>query len=305
VSGLKPNNVYACQLTSVSLAGERATQSCVIDTNTAIRLEKQQVSSAGTEEVAADLASNYRLSAAIDWRESLLGWWRFSAGEALRADTSGRGESVSLESGAVSAEGWFGSGVRLNGSGAYVSAKDIAIAMNGRATIEGWFRFRSFAMDNKSRMGIFSRLYQHDANNCFYFEGTNDYFAAASFLQINVWHHLAFTWDGDTATAFFYIDGRQLAPVIQGTVEDIAPINGLRVGDHSTFIGKFMQRTSSTFDGDVDEIRVWNRVLSPEEIRASYDANSNRLRARFPAVPGAKADWSIIGANAADQTIAD
>jgi hypothetical protein len=96
-----------------------------------------------------------------------------------------------------------------------------------------------------------------------------------------------------------------LAPIVQGVTEDIPAIDGLRIGDDGNFIGKFIQRTTSTFDGDVDEIRVWNRVLSPEEIRASYDANSNRLRARFPAAQGTKADWSIIGANAADQTIAD
>jgi hypothetical protein len=160
-------------------------------------------------------------------------------------------------------------------------------------------------MDNKSRMGIFSRLYQHDANNSFYFEGTNDHFAAASFLQIDVWHHLALTWDGDAATAYLYIDGRQLAPIIQGPVEDVPAIDGLRVGDHTNFIGKLMQRTNSTFDGDVDEVRVWNRVLSPEEIRASYDANSNPLQLNFPAVAGAQADWSIIGANAADQIISE
>ena len=152
-----------------------------------------------------------------------------------------------MKSGAVSADGWFGSGVRLNGSGAYVSANDIAIAQNGRATIEGWFRFRSFAMDNKSRMGLFSGLYQHDRNNHFYFEGTNDHFAAASFLQLDVWHHIALTWDGDAATAFLYIDGRQLAPIIQGAVEDVPAIDGLRIGDHTNFIGKLMQRSSEHF----------------------------------------------------------
>ena len=299
VDGLKPDKVYRCQVTSVSPAGERATRSCVINTNSSIRLKDQQLSSSDTDAFAPDLASDYRLSAAMDWSGSLLGWWRFTEGEGLREDSSGRGGAVSLKSGAISGAGWFGSGMQLNGSGAYLSANNITIPKNGRATIEGWFRFRSFAMDNKSRMGLFSGLYQHDRNNYFYFEGIDDHFAAASLLQLGAWHHIALTWDGDAATAFLYIDGRQLTPIIQSEIGDIPDIDGLRIGDHTDFLGKLVQRWTSTFDGDIDEFRVWNRVLSPEEIKASYDANSNRL----PAVAGAKSDGTLIGANAADQMI--
>jgi hypothetical protein len=287
------------------VAGELARKSCVIDTDTAIRLEQEHLGGpAGGVEIAVDIASQYRASLAIDWRKSLLGWWRFRSGQMAGADTSGREASASLNSGAVSGDGWFGSGVRLNGSGAYVNANTIAVAKNGRATIEGWFRFRSFAMDNKVVMGIFSGMYQHDVNNYFYFEGTNDYFAAASLLQLDAWHHIALTWNGDAATAYLYIDGRQLPPVIQGTVEDVPAIDGLRIGDHVNFLGKLLARSNGTFDGDIDEVRVWNRVLSPQEIQASYDANSNRLRVVFPAASGLKSDWSIIGANAADEMLA-
>ena len=73
VGGLEPNKVYRCLVTSVSLTGQRATQSCVIDTNTAIRIQEQQLDAVAAGEITADLASNYRLSAAIDWQRVIIG----------------------------------------------------------------------------------------------------------------------------------------------------------------------------------------------------------------------------------------
>jgi hypothetical protein len=308
LADLKPGRTYLFNATSVAADGRSVVQSGSLDTGVAIRVEGREVSAA-TSEVGIEIsvASNYRASIGIDWQKSLLGWWRFSSrrnsGRDAGADLSRRKADATLESGAILGAGWFGGGVKLNGRGAYVDAGQISVKKNGRATLEGWFRFHSFAMDNKAGMGIFSGLYQHEGNNQFYFNNSNDFFAAASLLTVGAWHHIALSWDGDVGSALLYIDGQQLRPFLQDAVDSIESIDGLRIGDNTGFLGKLIQRSSGTFDGDVDEVRAWNRVLSPDEIRASYDANSARLRVEFAGSSSGTPDWSLIGANAADQII--
>ena len=306
LTGLQPGLIYEMQVKSEAVDGQKAAVSSRINTGTGITTEaRERADSAGNITVEVAAASNYRASIGINWQKSLLGWWRFSSARNAGADLSGNDFTATLQSGAVPGDGWFGRGVRLNGAGAHVDASQIRIAKNGRATIEGWFRFRSFAMDNKSQMGIFSGIYQHEGNNHFYFNGTNDYFAVASLLTLGAWHHIALTWDGDTGSALLYVDGQQLRPVLQDAIDNIDSVDGLRIGDNTGFLGKLMQRSSGTFDGEIDEVRVWNRVLSAGEIRASFNANSSELRAEFAGAPGASRRWSIIGANAADQLAGD
>lgn len=303
VVDLKPGRTYQFNATSVAADGRSIVKSGIVNTGVAIRADSREVSiSAAKVGIESSVASNYRASIGIDWQKSLRGWWRFSADRDAGVDISGRNAVATLESGAVPGDGWFGRGVRLNGRGAYIGAQ-VSVKRNGRATIEGWFRFNSFAMDNKAGMGILSGLYQHEGNNQFYFNNTNDYFAAASLLTVGTWHHIALSWDGDAGSALLYIDGQQLRPFLQGTVDSVESIDGLRIGDNTGFLGKLMQRSGGTFDGDVDEVRVWDRVLSPEEIRAAYDAGNTRLRVEFAMPSGGAPEWSVIGANAADQII--
>jgi hypothetical protein len=306
LSGLKPGREYGLKVESKSAALQAETVSVSLNTNTSIKVTSRKVSSVGGRaELDAGVASSYRASIGIDYKKSLMGWWRFTSSSKPGLDQSGRGIDASLESGAESGEGWFGRGLRLNGVGAHVDVDGVSFAKNGRATIEGWFRFRSFAMDNKSHMGIFSGLYQHEANNHFYLNGTNEYFAVASLLTPGVWHHIALSWDGDARSARLYIDGRRMRPVVQGEVENIDSISTLRIGDNASFFGKLLQRSSGTFDGDVDEVRVWSRVLGSEEIMASFDAGRAKLQVTFDSMPGSVPEWSIIGANAADQVLTD
>ncbi len=72
------------------------------------------------------------------------------------------------------------------------------------------------------------------------------------------WHHIAATFDG--ATINTYING-----ILTGTMTNPMPIstNGTSMTDYPLIIG-------DSFDGDIDEIKISNRALSPEEIY--YDA---------------------------------
>jgi hypothetical protein len=249
------------------------------------------------------LASEFRASVAIDWDRSLLGWWRFSSAQDPGVDLSSWDNEMSLKGDAKLAPGWFGNGVALGGDGDFVTTGDIEIAENGTATVEGWYRFRSTAMGNLANMGLFTGFYQNAFNNQLYFAGMNDHFETASLIRLNTWHHIVVTWDGDVSTGMVYVDGRPVRPTVQGPIEDVRAMNGLSVGRHTGYFGGLVGATVNTFDGDIDEVRVWSRVLSPAEVKGSYDARQSQFRDAAPAGLGPKPDWSLIGANGADQYI--
>ncbi len=71
----------------------------------------------------------------------------------------------------------------------------------------------------------------------------------------NRWHFTAATFDGNTIT--FYLDNR-------------TPITNVAGGSVATVANLF--RIGSTFPGWVNNARIWNRVLSPSEVRALRDA---------------------------------
>ncbi|RLF51328.1 MAG: hypothetical protein DRN24_05155, partial [Thermoplasmata archaeon] len=72
------------------------------------------------------------------------------------------------------------------------------------------------------------------------------------------WHHVAFTYDGSTAK--LYLDG-ELKDINTSYSQTI------KTNDENLLIGK-------NFQGTLDEVRLWSRALTWEEINASYNAKA-------------------------------
>jgi hypothetical protein len=302
VAGLEADKEYPFSVySSVDADNSPVKYAGLINTSATLSLAASVTESDGGVLLDVEVGSNYRSSVAVDWQRSLLGWWRFSSAESPGIDDSTWANEARLTGDAQSVTGWFGNGVSLDGSGDFINMPDIEIPENGTATVEGWFRFRSFAMDNQINMALFSGVYQHQSNNRLYFVGTNDQFIVASMLQLDTWHHIAVSWDGDAGTAVAYIDGQRVRVNTQGAIDEINAIDGLNIGRSVGYFGGFISAATDTFDGDVDEVRVWNRVLSEAEIQASYNANLSGKRFAFPHAGKAAPEYSLIGANAADQ----
>lgn len=80
-------------------------------------------------------------------------------------------------------------------------------------------------------------------------------------LPLNTWTHLAATFDG--ATLRLYRNGTQVATrAASGTI--ITSSNPLRIGGNTVW-GEY-------FNGRIDEIRIYNRVLAQSEFQT--DMNS-------------------------------
>ena len=78
-------------------------------------------------------------------------------------------------------------------------------------------------------------------------------------LVFNTWQHALVTVDS-SAVVTFYINGVQT-----GTPAATAPLSGITT-TNSLVIGNRSGTTDRTFDGGIDEVRIWNRVLTAQEI---------------------------------------
>ncbi|MFA6232840.1 MAG: choice-of-anchor D domain-containing protein [Bacteroidota bacterium] len=88
------------------------------------------------------------------------------------------------------------------------------------------------------------------------------------------WVHIAAMWDGGTQEARLYVDGRLVA---RGRNADY-PVAALRPSISYLQFGSCNGQTNDparnkTLDGQLDEIRIWNRVLPEDELRCSRYAS--------------------------------
>lgn len=93
-----------------------------------------------------------------------------------------------------------------------------------------------------------------------------------AFAKYGKWFQFAFTYDASTGAWKLYVDGimvkeAEFEPKIAVNNLVTANCNAMYVGGWSTFIeGQSTQDWQSYFAGNIDEIRVYNRVLSESEI---------------------------------------
>ena len=79
-------------------------------------------------------------------------------------------------------------------------------------------------------------------------------------IAVNEWHHMAFTFDGKTTR--LYIDGEDV-----GSRDFDAPI---QQNEHSLRIGAVAQNAGRGIFSIIDEVTIFGRVLTPEEILQLY-----------------------------------
>jgi len=93
----------------------------------------------------------------------------------------------------------------------------------------------------------------------------------ANSIQLNKWNHVVGVYNGTEMNV--YING----------VKDnnYNRINGsISINSHDLILGNFVEG-GTAFDGIIDEVKIFNRALSPEEINASFNNGIYRLYHNF------------------------
>ena len=91
--------------------------------------------------------------------------------------------------------------------------------------------------------------------------GANNWVTPSNSFSDGKWHYAVVTFDGSIIR--FYIDGVQISSKATSASPDNSGSQPLRIGaDSST--------SNNYFTGNVDEVRLWNRALSAQEVSDAY-----------------------------------
>ncbi len=204
--------------------------------------------------------------------DGLVAWWR---GEDDTWDNAGLNHGVPVA--ASYAPGIVGrSFSSTSGWLAIPSSAELNVGAGPGLTIEGWVKARAsfgalpiFAWGNTNgTRGLvldylpYSSLFLSAGHIELHFTDaagsvrtvstTND--TASSY----VWQHLAATYDRASGVAALYVNGRQLARTNLGSFTPVTT--------DDLYLG-FQPATGNRFSGELDELAVYNRALTAEEIR--------------------------------------
>jgi hypothetical protein len=186
-------------------------------------------------------------------------------------DSSGKSNNGTIANATWTAAGKFGSALSFNGASSWVTVPDAtSLDLTNGLTLEAWVRPSTLsgwrtALLKESAGGLSYALYAHNntPNPAVTVQiGGGDRSAeGTSPLPLNTWTHLAATYDG--AQLRLYVNGVQAGSRAQtGNIAvSAAP---LRVGGNAVW--------TEFFAGLIDEVRVYNRALSPAEIQADMNA---------------------------------
>ena len=205
-------------------------------------------------------------------------------------DSSGNGLNGTLVGDAAFAEGMVGMALDLDGDGDYVDCSNNALfSITDAFTLSVWINWRATGAtwqtvvakgDNAWRLARGGDTQTMDFG--FTAGGTRGWQAArtASEVPLGEWHHVVATID-TTDGAKIYLDG-----VLEGENPDTG---GITVGDYPAFIGENPQALNRFWNGLIDEVMIYSRVLSEAEIRylageraTPVDPGTDGLLAFFP-----------------------
>ncbi|MEM6794480.1 MAG: LamG-like jellyroll fold domain-containing protein [Acidobacteriota bacterium] len=153
---------------------------------------------------------------------------------------------------AFSIDAW----IRTSGEGGTIASKRVASSWPSHSL--GW---SFFVQNDELWFGMFT-----DATSPF-----SLLVPATDVIQPDTWHHVTATVDHASQTLRLYVDGR----IVKETVSYPAMVTA---NTAPLFIGAF--RSPSTgqmggfFEGEIDEVELFNRALEPEEVFLLYAAQS-------------------------------
>jgi hypothetical protein len=206
----------------------------------------------------------------INWSDGLVGYWKFDEGEGTIAlGSSGYGNNGTLLNGPTWVDGRYGKALSFDGVNDYVEVtQSSSLDIANSVSVTAWVYPKAFPASGI----ILSRWYDgtnpdrgivlHLMPGSYHFgviDDNNHLYVPFSF-EINKWYYLAATWDGSVSKAY---------------------VNGVEIGSRSTSgsftnqnlnlgIGSDINPINEHFNGTIDEVMIYNRALSEEEVFAHY-----------------------------------
>jgi len=221
-----------------------------------------------------------------DFDDSLALWMRFDdvnlSGDPTDLSSYGRNGSL-VGDALINTTGRFGEGAHYDGAGDYVALPEMGQWENGESSISAWV----YADTVSGLDVIFSD--SGGAGQAYILERNDNTFrirltgsggtisASSSVISSDRWYHVVGT--RNSTEVAIYLEGilnSSLSAESLGTIN--TGLSGLpRIGDWAG--GGF------SWDGIIDEVILFNRSLTSDEISALYDASANQYENNFSSLP--------------------
>jgi hypothetical protein len=185
--------------------------------------------------------------------------------------------------------GLNGMGCYFDGSGDSLRIKNDKFNLNftNKITITAWINPNSYydplSTDNVSEIfryglnsnevidlriknnGILEMEIGNHSNGLFYSFVSNEN------ISLGNWTFVAGSFNGDTGEGKLYINGKLVNLNYDLTIPKSAPISNFLKSNNNVSIGNILPTLTEGFDGLIDEVGIYTKVLSDDEINRLYD----------------------------------
>ncbi len=151
-------------------------------------------------------------------------------------------------------------------------------------TLEAWVYIRSWPQgwfpifDKYEATGGWGWIFgiESSGGGISFFNGTNSRAMTGVVPSLNVWHHVAVTYDHAANSVRFYLDGALIAT-------RTSPGVLINTDGEPAYVGYSPSGAADYANGKIGEVRLWNRALTTPEIQGNYTAANPS---------GVKAGWN-------------
>ena len=231
----------------------------------------------------------------------MVAWW---PGNGNALDIVGGNNGV-LSNGVTFAPGEVGQAFSFNGNAQSVVVPDSpSLELTGAITIEAWVNLATLTDDpNGSARAVVSKVGGAEGNNGYQFGFAHQTLfgifnspgqvwpqwevisPTLSSLATGVWMHVAWTYDQNTM--LLYLNGQPIATNVIGPQPIATSSSNLHISGDDNGNGMF--------DGLIDEVSIYNRALSSNEIAAVYGAGlAGKCLSAAPGITGQPLSQSVV-----------
>ena len=280
--------VYTVSVVVSDCRGQTVTLSQ--DITVAVPSEVTATASASTTSGVAALGVTFAANGGLPAVPDLVHWACEDGSGTLVTDSSVSGNDGTL-SGAAWGSGHDGGGLVFTGaSGDQVLDADAGLFLNGldAITVAVWVKANAVGTDRgfvngqdpDSTDGSVAMRYDVAGNSgggtnvikvALTTTGGNVQVESASNVQSTRWQHVAMTWSSGTALTL-YIDGVATTPTAASGV-----VSGTVTGITKLLLGRGGKDAGSSWNGSLDDLRIYSRALTGNEVATLAGASSGSL----------------------------
>jgi len=137
---------------------------------------------------------------------------------------------------------------------------------DGELTVSAWFKTDTADVDGSIvcfEDGEFELLIGHEGAGSLNLKTHGSGISFINFTDTSSWHHAVATWDGSANEKKIYLDG-----VLEDTTGDSNPLD---LDGKFLLIGSSALSSGDEFNGNIDEVAIWNTALSAGSISNIYN----------------------------------